>query len=467
MFFQKIINNKFFYIASIFSIVYFFNINNYVGNQLLFLLLNLSSFALFVITIRKNVTAVEFFFFIFLLLSFWFKFSYMLLFDKIDAVSSTLEGDFDLSNSNYDKATTIIIIGFVSCIIGSFLREFIFNKLFNEKIFIMNNYFLIFYKQYRFYILFFFIVCLSSFWCVNIIYSIYSKGVVNTEAPFVLVHFFSWLYKYGFSVFVSLLIYVDYFIFKNKNYFIFGIFETLFTNITMLSRAFAVSIFSYIRGYAQLIEFNKIRFILNKIFIKSFFLILIFSFLSIFAVTQLRNDSFKKEEYSNSVSLKETTNIILELSLNRWIGIDGVLAVSQGKNLSFDFFKSSLIEEKNIREKSFYMKFFFKKYVFNPNDKEEVNTIITPGIFAFLYYSGSIIFISFSIIFIILFCALIENFFLIFSGGNIILSNIIGYTLAQRLIHFGYLPSNTINFLLSFLITLLIVLILSKIIWKR
>ena len=157
---------------------------------------------------------------------------------------------------------------------------------------------------------------------------------------------------------------------------------------------------------------------------------------------------------------------MIQLILNRWIGIDGVLAVSQGNNLSFDFFKSSLSEEKNIREKSFYMKFFFKKYIFNPTDKEEVNTIITPGIFAFLYYSGSIIFISLSIIFIILCCALIEKFFLIFSGGNIILSNIIGYTLAQRLIHFGYLPSNTINFLLSFLITLLIVLIVSKIIWK-
>jgi hypothetical protein len=466
MLFQKITNNKFFYIASIFSIVYFLNINNYVGNQLLFLLLNLSSFALFVITIRKNVTAVEFFFFIFLLLSFWFKFSYMLFFDKLDVVNTTLEGDFDLSKSNYDKATTIIIIGFISCIIGSFLREFIFNKLFNKKIFIINNYFLMFYKKYRFYILFLFIMCLSTIWTVNIVYSIYSKGVVNTEAPFVLVHFFSWLYTYGFSVFVSILIYVDYLIFKNKNYFILGIFETLVTNITMLSRAFVVSIFSYIRGYAQLIEFNKTRFIFKKIFIKLFFLVFIFSFLSILVVTQLRTNNFKKEQYSKFNSLKETTSIILELSLNRWIGIDGVLAVSQGNNLSFDFFKSSLSEEKNIREKSFYMKFFFKKYIFNPTDKEELNTIITPGIFAFLYYSGSIIFISLSIIFIILCCALIEKFFLIFSGGNIILSNIIGYTLAQRLIHFGYLPSNTINFLLSFLITLLIVLIVSKIIWK-
>ena len=57
--------------------------------------------------------------------------------------------------------------------------------------------------------------------------------------------------------------------------------------------------------------------------------------------------------------------------------------------------------------------------------------------------------------------------FLKLSRGNAILSSIIGYALAMRLVHFGYLPLNTIPFLLSFIITLLFVALISKIIWKN
>jgi hypothetical protein len=70
-------------------------------------------------------------------------------------------------------------------------------------------------------------------------------------------------------------------------------------------------------------------------------------------------------------------------------------------------------------------------------------------------------------LFLVLICVFIEKTFFMFSFGNIILSHIIGYALALRLIHFGYVPSNTINFLISFLLTLCGIYIMSKIIWKK
>ena len=61
---------------------------------------------------------------------------------------------------------------------------------------------------------------------------------------------------------------------------------------------------------------------------------------------------------------------------------------------------------------------------------------------------------------------MIEKLFLHFSGNNSILSNIIGYALATRVAHFGYVPYNTINYLLSLVGTLILVIIISRIIWR-
>jgi hypothetical protein len=158
---------------------------------------------------------------------------------------------------------------------------------------------------------------------------------------------------------------------------------------------------------------------------------------------------------------------IISLSINRWVGIDALLAVSQNKNLSFNLFLSAWQEEKNIKKKSFYIDNFFSRFNYTGFEKKNLNIVITPGIVAFLYYSGSALFVFFFIIFLILICLAIEMLFFYYSLGNIILANIIGYALSVRFIHFGYIPFNSINFLLSFLITFFIIYFLTKIIQKK
>jgi hypothetical protein len=85
---------------------------------------------------------------------------------------------------------------------------------------------------------------------------------------------------------------------------------------------------------------------------------------------------------------------------------------------------------------------------------------------AFLYYSGSAIFVFFTIAILIIIFSLIEKLFYIISLRNIILANIIGFTLAVRFIHFGYVPANTLNFFLSFGFTLFIIFVLINFIKK-
>jgi hypothetical protein len=162
-----------------------------------------------------------------------------------------------------------------------------------------------------------------------------------------------------------------------------------------------------------------------------------------------------------------TYSHIIYLSVNRWVGIDALLAVSQSKNLNFDFFISAWKEDKVITKKSFYTENFLKGYNKGENEKENLNLIVTPGIVAFLYYSGSIFFVFFSIIILILTCSLIEVLFYRISVGNIILANIIGLSLAIRIIHFGYIPSNIFNFLISFFLTLIFVYFVRKLLFKK
>jgi hypothetical protein len=446
-----------YFFGACFLFIFFLNLENYVGSKFLFFLFNLLSFGLFLTAIRKNANSFEFFFYILLLLGFWFKFSCILYFDRFNLT----EGDFDLNISNYDAAIILSITAFMACIFASFAKEFFFNKFLGKKVFIVKSEFFSFYIKYRYAILSLFVLFVILILSLNFFFKIYSKGLINNDNPIYIHRFFAWCFTYGISVLTSLLIYIDFSISKTKSYFILGILETFFVNISIYSRAFALYFVAYFRGFMKLTEFNK-----NN-FIKITFLLFIISSISFYSVAQLRNKYFISENEYKPKTIVASFSGITDLIVNRWVGIDSALAVSQKKDLNFNFFISSLAEEKQHQKQSFYMKHFLKRFVFDSDANKNLNTVILPGLVAFLYYSGSLIFVFLSIVAIVFFCSLIEACFFRLSFNNVILSNIIGFVLAMRVAHFGYLPFNTVYFLFSLVITLLFVYFLSKLIWKK
>ena len=460
MFIQKKSFSFFFFTSLIFLFSFFLNFNNFIGSKSLFFLFQLSSFGLLLTALKKNNSAFEFFTYSFLLLSFWFKFNCILYFESI----KVSEGDFDLSISNYDNATFIIIIVFVACMCSTFIKEFIVKQFIKDHKFTLSNSFIVFYKKHRVSILFLFIVFLILVWSTNRYYKIYSKGLVNNDILPLVEYFYSWSLTYGLAVLSSFFIYIDFLIFNKKKIFILGFFESFFTQINIFSRSFLLSFFAYARGFLLLSDIKNLKHY-KMTAAKLLFVILVFFFLSIYLTTKIRSSQFY--EYDKSavpVTLSSTFSEILSLSINRWVGIDALLSVSQSKNLSFKFFFSSLNEKKNIKTKSFYVENFFSRFDFSNFEKKNLNIVITPGIVAFLYYSGSALFIFFSIFILALLCSAIEMLFYYFSSGNIILANVIGYALAVRFVHFGYVPLNTINFLLSFFVTFFFIFCLTKII---
>ena len=463
MFIQKKSFNFLIFTSLIFLFSFFLNFNNYEGNKFIFFIFQFVSFILFITAIKKNKSAFEFFTYFFFLLSFWFKFNCILFFENI----KVSEGDFDLTISNYDNASIIIICTFIACICASFIKDFVINNFIKKTKYEMSNSFIRFYKYYRVIIFSSWIGFLILVWGSNYYYEIYFKGLVN-EAKFPAVkYFYSWSLVYGLAALTSVLIYIDIIIFKKKNVFLLGVFESFFTQMSIYSRSFLLSFFAYLRGFLFVSNIKNLSF--SKFTVgKIVFLILIIFFLSIYSSAKLRSTKFYETDKSRvPTTFSSTFSDIISLSINRWVGIDALLAVSQNKNLNFNFFLSAWQEEKYNKKKSFYIDNFFSRFSYSEFEKKNLNIVITPGIVAFLYYSGSALFVFFSILFLILICTAIEMLFFYFSLGNIILANIIGYALSVRFIHFGYFPFNTINFLLSFLITFFIVYFLTLLIKKK
>ena len=454
----------------IFFIAFLLNYKNYEGSIALFLLFQFSSYALFLILIKKNISAFEFFFYLFLLLSFWFRFNCMLFFENI----KISEGDFDLKISNYDNSTFIIIVVFIGCICASIVRDKINKKSKKINQLEINNVFKKFYGRYRFYILFIYLGALIAIYFTNHYFNIYFKGLKNENISAIINLIYSYLFIYGLAAITSIYIYIDYLIYKNKSIFLLGLFEAFFTQLNILSRSFIFSFLAYLRGFILLINFDKIKY--SKFFLlKVVSLILIIFFISVSLVTELRSLKFydhKKHELSKKKIETEITHStptlhgIISLSVQRWVGIDALLAVSQSKKLSFDFFRSSWSEKVKFKKKSFYVENFYTKFQYHEFENKNANRVITPGIVAFLYYTGSPIFVFINILTIIIICSYIERLFYSISYGNIILSNIVGYVLTIRFIHFGYVPANTLNFLISFFFTLILVFAITKLVGK-
>ena len=94
------------------------------------------------------------------------------------------------------------------------------------------------------------------------------------------------------------------------------------------------------------------------------------------------------------------------------------------------------------------------------------NAVILPGIIAYLYFSGSKIFIFISIILLMFLCYFLERVTYLLSFKNLILTSFMGYIFASRLVHSGYLVSNNIKYLLAIIINLIAVYIIMIILRK-
>ena len=179
----------------------------------------------------------------------------------------------------------------------------------------------------------------------------------------------------------------------------------------------------------------------------------------------LKNKKLIQTKINNVETKKQKStpiDMIKFILINRWIGIESLILVHYSEKASFNLLFDSLSEKKNIDDNTFYEKTFNldeNKIIFK-NNSEVLKGNTLPGIITFLYYSGSLLFVSISLFLIIFIFTLFEKFILNISSINHIYSCFISHMIATRLFHFGYAPKDSYLFLMSVLLSVTLIFIL-------
>lgn len=165
-----------------------------------------------------------------------------------------------------------------------------------------------------------------------------------------------------------------------------------------------------------------------------------------------KDDTNLKEKFKN-ILLKINYNfddLKITLLRNRLFGMDSIMAVVGYDQKNFKLLNESLNEKFTPGKSSLF------DTIRNETYRGQITRNVTfPTILGFMYYSGSLIFVFFITLFIVMFFNLIEKIN-VFLNNNIFLSALLSQFAAYRLWHFGYVPINSYKFILSIMVSIVV-----------
>lgn len=151
-------------------------------------------------------------------------------------------------------------------------------------------------------------------------------------------------------------------------------------------------------------------------------------------------------------NLRKKINTFLELALQRWIGIEGVMAVHSIPNKSFNFFYTALLEP-SYKGQSFFNKIATPNASAR-NTKELATTV--PGPVAFFYYSGNLFFVFGGLTLIVFLISYSELVFLKISN-NVFLTFFFSANLAFDFFQLGLSPISFFKYNIFTLVTYVVI----------
>lgn len=414
------------------------NIFYYIGFSVSFTLLLLRGFS-------KGKSFFDTFIGIFLWLGFWFKYSVRIAF--MNGVFGDV-GNFNNSPPAHDRALFISTLAALALLLASFIREkFIFSHD-RVKMDSGHNGSLLFYGKFRVWIISFFLILATLVPFMNYYLGIYQRGAISrTHLPFGLNGVFTWLVFFGLSSFFAYILNLE--LKHNKKLSItmmlLGFMEILLSNLSMLSRGM------FLNGSALLFGVDKS---LKKFGIEGYkkfymrlggilFVLIIFSVLS---TNIIRMYSFGNQENRASLGIIKNMRDILATSsaliVDRWLGVEGVMAVSSSDKLGMELWKEGWAEKSKPNGTSFYDKVVIKSSYQNA-DVENHHFITMPGAVGFFFYHGNYYLLFISIFLFGIIAAFIELFVFNLGGNNFILCSLMSQVVAYRFASFGYAPAQS------------------------
>lgn len=427
------------------------SLKHYPGSLTHYICFTLAFNSLLIMGFREKRIFFDTFIGIFFWLGFWLKLTLGLIFYQ---GGYGLSSNFSATGPSYDLVLQISTSAALALIIASFLREWLFFSYYKTQTRNTLDQLFNFYKNYRFKLIIAYVLFVTLVAASNIYLGVYQKGSpAKTLLPFGISGVYKWLLLFGLTSFSALILEFEFRIKKNPYLAAtLGLFESTLTSVALLSRGMILSVACLGFGAYSIVKKNNY---FTSLKFQSYTVIL---FLILFVSSVLSVNFIRTYRYSNlsvsNVTTKAMVSNTRALFLDRFVGIDGVMAISSYSELGWPVWKKAWEEKYSETGTSFYdINIINSSYA--TADLSNNHFISLSGIVGFLYYPGSVLFVFFGMFILGLLAATFEFIAFKFTG-SLILCSVFGYVLAYRYVHFGYVPAQSYLLLASIVINIFI-----------
>lgn len=415
----------------------------YQGQTLVYLLFTIVANTMLYFGFRKNAIFFDTFIGILLWLGFWLKSTVRIAFLEGAFLQPT--GSFDGSASSFDQVLVISSCGLAGFVAASLFREkFIFRYPERDNVISLQGLFN-FYQKWRFWVLaaFAFLFIITA--CTNVWFGIYQRGEVpRTVLPYGLSGIYAWLLQFGFASVSATILYFEFVLKKGTSLTvpILAMLETFLSSVSLLSRGMILNGGALFYGALKSLRTYSLKSSIRFLMV----VLILFGSLfvsSVFLVNHLRASDGPVALDVGEIAENNSLTKLSDLVLDRWVGIEGVMAVfSYSGGLGWDLWNTAWSEPFDVHQTSF----FDQNMITSPYrnmDTSKYHYVSLPGIVAFCFYPGSYPFLFASVFLVGLLAALIEISAYKLGGRNVILCALIAQVVAYRLMSFGYVPAQS------------------------
>src|SRR3954467_4915630 len=416
----------------------------YAGDVLHYAVFSVAANLLLAYGFRRNALFFDTFIGAFFWLGFWLKLSVRLAFFGGQFHEPT--GSFDGSAAAFDQVLTVCVVAFAALLLASYLREKFFfsypRSISSSPTAATRG----FYERHRMPILGIFMAAVFLVAATNFALGVYQRGIVGTALPGGLRALYTWLLLFGLDSFSAVILHIELVGRRTVSpaAAVATLLESFLTNTSMLSRGMVLNLGSLAyaawRGLRVYGARMSPRFIVLSAM--GFVFLFVCSVLLVNAWRAAIAPPVPKElEAQLPKGAQRVTADAVPLFLDRWVGIEGVMAVSSYPQKGWSLW-SEAWKEKPAQQRSLYD----RKLITSPYagiDAAKYNYISLPGIVAFCFYPGSLSFLFLCLLIVAALASAIEISIFAVGGRNLILCALLAEVIASRCAHFGYAPTHT------------------------
>ncbi|PKM92534.1 MAG: hypothetical protein CVU80_02845 [Elusimicrobia bacterium HGW-Elusimicrobia-4] len=250
-----------------------------------------------------------------------------------------------------------------------------------------------------------------------------------------------WILSMGMVMGMATLLWWDIFLKKNISLLVYAILaEAFFSSVSLLSRATYIfhvipQLLSLYKNKQALVGVSRKKAILIAVAFVGLFVI------SISAITILRNYYYSNVpiNFNSAEGLISSSRGVgaARFIIDRWIGVEGVMAVYSYPKKNDELFLSVLTERPKIGGVTFYQKVCKSHY--QGMDMNKYTFASLPGAAAFFYYTGSLGYVFLGLLVLTL-AALFSESLVLSMTGNMLLCSIYGMYVANLIAQIGVAP---------------------------